>query len=189
MAIYKLKFIYTPSRACSSPSNMETKREGSEKKVMVVIDENEYSYYALDWVLNKLKESITDSPLVILAPYSTPNCNHIFAAQLSAAGIYTPVSSTLELIRSVQDRNRKIALGLLQKAKTICASQGVKVETITEVGEAKEAVCKAVRNNGIDLLVIGENSNGALKRFFLGSLSNYCLDNANCPVLVVKKPE
>ncbi|KAF5745256.1 hypothetical protein HS088_TW07G00839 [Tripterygium wilfordii] len=168
---------------------METKREGSEKKVMVVIDENEYSYYALKWVLNNLKESITDSPLVLLAPYSTPNCNNILAAQLSVAGIYSPLSTTLELIISMQERNRKIALGLLEKAKSICATRGVKVETITELGKAKEVICKAVRKNGIDLLVMGDNSNGALKRFFLGSLSNYCLDNANCPVLAVKEPK
>ncbi|KAL6969869.1 hypothetical protein U1Q18_029584, partial [Sarracenia purpurea var. burkii] len=61
-------------------------------------------------------------------------------------------------------------------------------ETITEIGNPKDAICEAVEKLQIELLILGSYSKGALKRTILGSVSSYCTHNAKCPVLVVKKP-
>jgi hypothetical protein len=58
---------------------------GAEKKVMVAIDESEYSYYALNWVLDNLKESIIKSPLVIFMAQLPPQNSYTFAASLGSA--------------------------------------------------------------------------------------------------------
>ncbi|KAH7516516.1 universal stress protein A-like protein isoform X1 [Ziziphus jujuba] len=169
---------------------MEKEKEGSKsKKVMVAIDETESSYRALIWVLENLKESISKSPLVIFAAQPLPN--HV----VSSAGIvgfgllYCPLSPTAALIKRSQDLNRKVSLGLLEKAKSICASRGVAVETFTETGDPKETIWNMVQNYKIDLLVMGDSAYGSLGRASLGSLSSYCLTNAKCHVLVVKKTE
>ncbi|XP_048319253.1 universal stress protein A-like protein isoform X2 [Ziziphus jujuba] len=160
---------------------MEKEKEGSKsKKVMVAIDETESSYRALIWVLENLKESISKSPLVIFAAQPLPN--HV----VSSAGI---VGFAAALIKRSQDLNRKVSLGLLEKAKSICASRGVAVETFTETGDPKETIWNMVQNYKIDLLVMGDSAYGSLGRASLGSLSSYCLTNAKCHVLVVKKTE
>lgn len=87
-----------------------------------------------------------------------------------------------------QENQKKFALALLDKAKAICTNYGIEPETITEVGDPRDAICEAVQKYKIQLLVLGSHSRGALTRVFLGSVSNYCVHNAKCPVLVVKKP-
>ncbi|GMY18379.1 universal stress protein a-like protein [Fagus crenata] len=168
---------------------MEKATKLLDKKVMVAIDENENSYHALMWVLDNLKESVTKSTLVIFAAQPLANYTSVFAAPLGFARMYFPVSATPALIESIQDQNKRVSLGLLEKAKSICASRGVKVDTFTEAGDPKETVCNAVQKYEINLLVMGGQANRTFMRAFQGSLSNYCLNNAKCPVLIVKKPE
>ncbi|XVF84778.1 hypothetical protein PTKIN_Ptkin17bG0065900 [Pterospermum kingtungense] len=144
---------------------MEKEKQQFLKKVMVVIDERDCSYEALIWVLKYLKESITKSPLVIIAAQPLPNYKCLtFAAPLGFARIYCPESTTSALIESVKEKNKKVSLGLLEKAKGICASHGVKVETVTEVGDPKEVICSAVENYKINLLVVGDQDDGVLQR-------------------------
>ncbi|GMY18377.1 universal stress protein a-like protein [Fagus crenata] len=181
---------------------MEKATKLLEKKVLVAIDESENSYHALMWVLDNLKESVTKSTLVIFAAQPLANYTNVFAAPLGFARMYFPVSATPALIESIQDQNKRVSLGLLEKAKSICASRGVKVdtfteagdpketivaETVTEVGDPKEVIREAVEKLNIQLLVLGSHGRGAIKRAFLGSVSNYCVHHVKCPVLVVRK--
>jgi hypothetical protein len=66
-----------------------------ERKVMVAVDDGEYSHYALMWVLDNLEESITKSSLVIFTAQPPPSNNHSFtAAALSSARMYCSVSAS-----------------------------------------------------------------------------------------------
>ncbi|GJY84245.1 acyl-acyl carrier protein thioesterase ATL3, chloroplastic [Tanacetum coccineum] len=64
----------------------------------------------------------------------------------------------------------------------------ITAKTMTEIGDPKELICEAVEKSNVQLLVLGSHSRGAIKRVFLGSVSNHCVQNVKCPVLVVKKP-
>ncbi|XP_062110107.1 universal stress protein A-like protein [Humulus lupulus] len=169
---------------------MEKQRKGWSRKVMVGIDESEFSYEALIWVLDNLKESFKDNPLVIFATQSLTNysCPAGVSSSLGLAHLYCYLSPTIDLINQNQQQNMKVSLGLLEKSKKICARRGVKVKTFTEGGDPKEVICNAVEEHNIDLLVLGDKSRGIFERALLGSsLSDYCLSKAKCPVLVVKK--
>ncbi|KAK3018736.1 hypothetical protein RJ639_003030 [Escallonia herrerae] len=151
-----------------------------KSKVMVAIDESECSHYALKWALENLGDSIAKSELVIFNAQSLADYSYITAASY---GVTPP-----ELIQNLQENQKKAALALLDRAKNICSKLGVVAETLTEVGDPKETICQAVEKLDIQLLVLGSHGRGALKRAFLGSVSNYCVHNAKCPVLVVRKP-
>ncbi|KAF5207606.1 Universal stress protein a-like protein [Thalictrum thalictroides] len=163
----------------SSDNNINNK----EKKLMVAIDESECSHYALEWALDNLPDYISSSPSSSLYIFTVQNLADFSYLQAASLG-----SSPPELLRAVQEQNNNCASALLKKAKDICASRGVTPKTISEVGDPKEVICSAVEKFNINLLVIGNNGKGAIKRAFLGSVSNYCVHNAKCPVLVVKKP-
>ncbi|CDP00635.1 unnamed protein product [Coffea canephora] len=170
---------------------MAVENGSSDKKVMVAIDENETSYHALVWYLQNFQESISKSshPLILFMVQPPPPSNNTFAASLGSARMFCNVSPTPDYANAVQERNRLISSGILEKAKSICTSHGVNAETLLVVGDAKKAICDAVQKLNVDLLVLGDHGDGKLKRVFLGSVSNHCVFNAKCPVLVVKKPE
>ncbi|KAL7001128.1 hypothetical protein U1Q18_002281 [Sarracenia purpurea var. burkii] len=161
------------------------------KKVMVAIDESESGYRALRWVLENLRESIKSSghPLVIFMAQPSPPNSNIYAASLGSARMYCPVSAATGYVNCVQEQNLVVSLGILEKAKSICATHGVNAETIAHIGDPKEGICDAVQKYNIKLLVLGDQEIGKIKRALVGSVSNYCVHNAKCPVLVVKKPE
>ncbi|KAI7741694.1 hypothetical protein M8C21_007656 [Ambrosia artemisiifolia] len=149
------------------------------KKVMVAIDQSEYSRYALEWALQNLHESIANNQLFIYTVQPISDYSYLHA---SAYGATPP-----ELIRNIQENQKKVALSLLDQAKDLCNKYGITAETITEVGDPKDLICEAVEKLKVQLLVMGSSSRGALKRAFLGSVSNHCVQNVKCPVLVVKK--
>ncbi|XP_027099294.1 universal stress protein A-like protein [Coffea arabica] len=129
------------------------------RRVMLAVDEHEGSFYALEWTLKNLHDSIIK---------------------------FQPAR---EVRREVQEDQKKTAASLLENAREICIRHGITPEAITDVGDPKDAIQEeAVEGLNIQLLVVGSHGRGALKRAFLGSVSNYCVHNMKCPVLVVKKP-
>ncbi|WCJ24500.1 Adenine nucleotide alpha hydrolases-like superfamily protein [Euphorbia peplus] len=151
-----------------------------KKVMMVAIDESECSQYALEWALSYLQDTILNSHLLIFTAQPNSNFGFVYASSFGSA--------PPELIASMQENQRKIASSLLDKAKQICADHGIVAQTQTEIGDPKEKICEAVEKLDVKLLVLGSHSRGAIQRAFLGSVSNYCVHNAKCPVLVVKKP-
>lgn len=55
-----------------------------------------------------------------------------------------------------------------------------------ESTDARDAICNAVTEHGIDILVVGTRGLGTIKRMLLGSVSNYCVQHASCDVIVAK---
>lgn len=147
------------------------------QKVMVAVDESECSRHALEWVLLNLAPTLAPPLLVLTVQPPFP------LGYVSAASFGAPPP---ELIKSMQEQQRELTQALLDKARAICAEHGVAVETIVEVGDAKEVICEAAEKKNVDLLVLGSHSRGPIQRLFLGSVSNYCVHHSKRPVLVVK---
>ncbi|KAI3744347.1 hypothetical protein L1987_57426 [Smallanthus sonchifolius] len=148
-------------------------------KVMVAIDDSEYGQHALKWALKTLGSTIVDSELVIYTARPPVDIGYLYASSWGTA----------ELIKEIKESEKKAALDLLNKAKAICTDYGITAEGVTEVGDPKVAICNAVEKLNIQLLVVGSHGRGAVTRTFLGSVSNYCVNHAKCPVLVVKKAD
>jgi nucleotide-binding universal stress UspA family protein len=64
------------------------------------------------------------------------------------------------------------------------AHPGVTVDTNVAEGHPAPALVEASR--GADLLVLGSRGHGEFVGMLLGSVSEHCVTNAHCPVLVVR---
>ncbi len=47
-------------------------------------------------------------------------------------------------------------------------------------------ICKAVQDKSIDFLVMGRRGMNRFSRLIAGSNSRYCMENADCNVIIVK---
>jgi nucleotide-binding universal stress UspA family protein len=78
------------------------------------------------------------------------------------------------------------AQGIVQRAK----AAGAKAAFLVWEGEAGDAIVAAADSEGADLIVIGSHGRSGVSRFFIGSVSDYVVRHAHCPVMVVRgRPE
>ena len=64
--------------------------------------------------------------------------------------------------------------------------QGTGVSFLIWEGEPGPSIVDAALSEAVDLVVVGTHGRGALGRLFIGSVSDYVVRNAACPVLVVR---
>ena len=72
-------------------------------------------------------------------------------------------------------------------AATIDAIKHPEAAQRVEVGDPGGAICAVAREFDADVVVLGSRGRGVLKRVVLGSVSEYVLHHAPCPVLVVRR--
>ena len=81
--------------------------------------------------------------------------------------------------------------GAIEEAKaalqpTANAIGTANVEASVERGAAGAVLCERAEAINADVVVVGSRGHGAIKRVLLGSVSSYVVNNAPCPVLVVR---
>lgn len=128
------------------------------KKIMVAYDEGVVSDKALDTAIE--------------------------LAQATAGEIYL-VSAYM----SVDNPTRHELLEEIQaEAAEKVAQAGIIVHQHIEAGgkELGKTIAKIAEDLYVDMVVMGTNNRGAVGRLMFGSVSEYLLHNAACPVLIIK---
>ncbi|HEX7495505.1 MAG TPA: universal stress protein, partial [Candidatus Limnocylindrales bacterium] len=78
------------------------------------------------------------------------------------------------------------AQAIVQRAK----AAGVDATFLVWEGEAGDAIVAAADAENADLIVVGSHGRSGVSRFLIGSVSDYVVRHAHCPVMVVRgKPE
>ncbi|KAJ6834462.1 universal stress protein PHOS34 [Iris pallida] len=156
--------------------------------VVVAVDGSEESMNALRWAIQNLRlRSSPDAPgsLVVLHVQSPPT----IAAGLNPGSIPFGGPSHMEVpafTAAIEAHQRRISQAIMAHALQICAEKNVEVKSLVVVGDPKETICETAANLKADLLVMGCRALGPIKRMFLGSVSNYCINHVSCPVVVIK---
>ncbi|HEY1740976.1 MAG TPA: universal stress protein [Acidimicrobiia bacterium] len=101
-------------------------------------------------------------------------------------GIEGPTMTPAEVDNLIIEGNRHADSALL--GLSVLVPQGVSVDRVLEHGDAGATICNVADNIGADVIVIGSHGKNWIKRVFLGSVSEYVVHHAKCPVLVVPAP-
>lgn len=79
----------------------------------------------------------------------------------------------------------KISEAVIQEAKDVIPAS-VDASYIIQNGSPANTILDYADENGIDLIIMGSRGLGAIREFFLGSVSHNVVQNAKVPVLIVK---
>ncbi|MCA0972139.1 universal stress protein [Halobacillus litoralis] len=138
-------------------------------KILVAYDGSEWSRNALREVRNQ-------------AVHASEKEVHIVQVTNSAGPVtYAAVSNEIskELAAKLESE--------MEEIKKELAEEEYQVVSKVLVGDHPgSSICKYAEENDMDLIIIGNRGIGSVKRLFLGSVSNNVVQNATCPVLVMK---
>ena len=144
------------------------------KTILLPTDRSEYSKKAMEHVV-ELAEKF-NSRVVLLHVYDVPD---EFADR---AMLYDLDDAYLT---GIEKNLREYGHKLLDDIKVEMKSKGVEAETMLKKGKAGPAIKEAIGEINGDLVVMGSRGLGLVKRFVLGSVSNYVIHHTTCPVLIV----
>lgn len=91
-------------------------------------------------------------------------------------------------IQPIQDADFKgLAEDLLTEAirETVKCPPDVKIDSAVTLGDPSRVLLEA--SHGADMLVVGNRGKGGLREALLGSVSQYCVQHATCPVAVLRE--
>ncbi|KAH7557018.1 hypothetical protein ACOSP7_026366 [Xanthoceras sorbifolium] len=151
--------------------------------VGIAMDFSPNSKAALRWAADNL---INAGDLVILINVQPPKADH------TRKQLFENTGSPLIPLEEFREINFSKQYGLtcdpevVDILDTMSRTKGAKVVIKVYWGDPREKLLDAVEDLKLDSLVVGSRGLGAIKRVLLGSVSNYVVTNASCPVTVVK---
>jgi nucleotide-binding universal stress UspA family protein len=93
-----------------------------------------------------------------------------------------PGGRFLARVDQVRERREAAARELVQRGQR----SGVRVTFLVWDGDPAESIAAAAASEGADLVLVGSHGRGPIGRLLLGSVSEYVVRNAPCPVLVAR---
>ena len=114
-----------------------------------------------------------------LAEICGAKINFLYVANINQVAI------NAALTHAIMDAVRKAGRTILERAKNSVPSD-IAHEEILETGAPAAVILEYEENLAADLIVMGSRGLSFVKGVLLGSVSQYIIERANCPVLVVK---
>jgi nucleotide-binding universal stress UspA family protein len=137
------------------------------QKIVVGIDSSMSSIDALRWAVQQAQ--LTGS--VVQA---------VMAWQYPPAGVVPAVAADLDFNAEARQALDAAIEGVVSGASPI------EVTRVVEEGEPGPALVRASKDAA--LLVVGSRGHGAVVGMLIGSVSQYCVTHAHCPVVVLRGP-
>lgn len=104
------------------------------------------------------------------------------------SGFAGGMSTDEEVARARESTDSEASAALDDTAAAIAGSvPGVEIVTRADEGDAGALLSNLAGELGVDAVVVGSRGKGAFKRALLGSVSGHVVNNAPCPVVVVRR--
>jgi nucleotide-binding universal stress UspA family protein len=145
-----------------------TSEDPSRHPIVTGIDGSEQSLHAVRWAARQAE--LTGSPLEVIMTWEWPAS---YGWPLPLPSEYDPSSDAEKLVNDAIAEVRAAHPDLEIRIRVL---EGHPAPTLVEA------------SRGADLLVVGSRGHGEFAGMLLGSVSEHCVTNAHCPVVVFRDP-
>ncbi|BBH00418.1 Adenine nucleotide alpha hydrolases-like superfamily protein [Prunus dulcis] len=132
---------------------------------------------AFEWTLHKIVRSNTSGFKLLFL--------HVQVPDEDGFDDMDSVYASPEDFKNLRNRDRAKGLHLLEFFVERCHAIGVL--TMDKKGDPKEVICHEVKRVQPDFLVVGCRGLGPFQRVFVGTVSEFCVKHAECPVITIKR--
>jgi len=146
--------------------------------VVIPIDESENSQRAFDFFTSELLRP--DDQVILLHIYQTPHLPSVSFA----TGASLPVDEWQKMISTQIESTKKI----MDHYERTCEEKKIPKQTLLETGKPSDVICKIAKEKQATMIVMGSRGLNAMRRTFMGSVSNDVLHHSSVPVMVVPPP-
>jgi len=134
--------------------------------ILVAMDDYDFAHKALVKAMEMIKSQASQLFILSVAPL------------LGAIDWLSP---------AMTDKLKEKAEGVVKKAASTAAKEGISAKVFTEQGVSPaDNIITFADENNIDLIVVGHRGKANLEKFLLGSVASRVISHASCSVLIVK---
>ncbi|CAH8855444.1 unnamed protein product [Trichobilharzia szidati] len=153
---------------------------GSGRVILIPIDGSEHCERAFRWYLDNMKRETDCIKFVhVIEPvYNTPAIGLTMESP--------PVPDMTRVMEESIDAGKKLGQKYMHEAKAHKLTAQAFLHVDTKPGSS---LVKAISDHKASVILMGNRGVGAIRRTFLGSVSDYILHHAHIPVIIVPPPE
>lgn len=144
------------------------------QKVLIAVDGSDHANYAVKWYLDNIHKTSDEVIFAHVAAYPVPTF---------AAGV--PLSP--EIVTAFVNEQDELHKAVKTQLEEILAGKTVNHKFYKEEGEAGHKLCHIAKDEHVTLIVMGTRGLGTIRRTILGSVSDYVLHHAHCPVIICRQ--
>lgn len=148
------------------------------QRILVAYDDSSQAVKALDAAIEIAKN--TSAEIIIGSAYTVPT-NH-WERYANMDGVYPEDEPEAIFIERNREYLEKIQAEAVEKVRRA----NISVQSALKQGKPGPVLIQMAEDIKADLIIIGSHNRGSMGQFFLGSVSNYVLHNAGCPVFIIK---
>lgn len=164
--------------------------ETEPTRVMMAVNESTIKGYphasiscrgAFDWTLQKIIRSNTAGFKLLFL--------HVQVPDEDGFDDMDSIYASPDDFKRLKHDERAKGLRLLEYFVNKCHETGIACEAWIRRGDPKEVICHEVKRVRPDMLVVGSRGLGPFQRVFVGTVSEFCVKHAECPVITIKRRE
>jgi nucleotide-binding universal stress UspA family protein len=149
-----------------------------KRTIVVAVDSSPSTLHTIDWILDHL----TFAQDLVLLVHVRPAYKEFGSIEMSSH--YTPITYPLTH-PSMEDDEKRDSYHLLIQLAQRCARNKIHCKTIALQGETQKELLQCIKDTKPHLVVMGKRGMGPVKKWILGSVSEYIVQHSPVPTLII----